>query len=80
MSQEEEHLRRRIILKENNLRETLRASEDARVVQQTEPRELSRIECQRGNGVEGHIVKGLVGYCQDSWLLLCVRMGNNWKV
>lgn len=22
----------------------------------------------------------LVGYCQDSWLLLCVRLGNPWKV
>lgn len=46
---------------------------------QTEPRQWSSAECQRGNGVEGH-AKGLVGYCQDSWLLLCVRMGDTWKV
>lgn len=65
---------------EEHLREISRASEDARVVWQTEPRELSCTECQRGHGVEGNIVKGLVGFCQYSWLLLCVRMGNTWKV
>lgn len=40
-----------------------------------EQSESSRRIGVRGNGVEGQIVKSLVGYCQDSWLLLCVRLG-----